>query len=68
MDVVTGRHPRFPIDLQAQLCILLIESNRKSIIKESISPNRFRYIVELNKIGVNSDHASDVFTSKVFSP
>ncbi|MDR1890882.1 MAG: UDP-N-acetylglucosamine 1-carboxyvinyltransferase [Puniceicoccales bacterium] len=59
IDVVTGPHPGFPTDLQAQLCVLLTQSNGNSTIRESIYPNRFMYVAELNKMGANIDHTGE---------
>ncbi|MDR1528463.1 MAG: UDP-N-acetylglucosamine 1-carboxyvinyltransferase [Puniceicoccales bacterium] len=56
IDVVTGPHPGFPTDLQAQLCTLLTQSNGNSTIRENIYPNRFMYVTELKKMGATIDH------------
>ncbi|MDR2779247.1 MAG: UDP-N-acetylglucosamine 1-carboxyvinyltransferase [Puniceicoccales bacterium] len=56
IDVITGPHPGFPTDLQAQLCTLLTQSNGNSVITENIYPNRFMYVAELKKMGANIKH------------
>ncbi|MDR2628948.1 MAG: UDP-N-acetylglucosamine 1-carboxyvinyltransferase [Puniceicoccales bacterium] len=56
IDVVTGPHPGFPTDLQAQLCALLTQSDGNSTIRENIYPNRFMYVAELKKMGATIDH------------
>ncbi|MDR2737613.1 MAG: UDP-N-acetylglucosamine 1-carboxyvinyltransferase [Puniceicoccales bacterium] len=52
-NVVTGPHPQFPTDLQAQLCSLLTQSDGESTITDNVYPNRFLYVPELMKMGAD---------------
>jgi UDP-N-acetylglucosamine 1-carboxyvinyltransferase len=51
IDITTGPHPGFPTDLQAQFCILTTQSHGISTITETVYPDRFLYVSELNKMG-----------------
>lgn len=51
MEIITGPHPSFPTDLQAQLCSLSMIANTSSTIEERVYPDRFLYVNELNKMG-----------------
>jgi UDP-N-acetylglucosamine 1-carboxyvinyltransferase len=50
-DIVTGPHPGFPTDLQAQFCALQTQSCGESTIVEGVYPSRFMYAAELGKMG-----------------
>ena len=53
VNIKTLVFPGFPTDLQQPFTILLISSNGKSIVEETIWENRFMYIPELIKMGAN---------------
>jgi len=50
---LTKPYPGFPTDLQAQLMVLLTQSEGISKIKEDIFENRFMHVPELNRMGAN---------------
>ncbi len=53
IHVDTEPFPGFPTDLQAQLTTLLTQITGKSTIRENIFNNRFRHVIELNKMGAD---------------
>ena len=52
--VKTMPHPGFPTDMQPQAAVLLSLGDGTSIITENIWDNRFRYIDELRRMGVQA--------------
>lgn len=50
-NVITGPHPLFPTDLQAQTAVLATVSKGESKIVETVFENRFGYALELIKMG-----------------
>ncbi|MFH1461525.1 MAG: UDP-N-acetylglucosamine 1-carboxyvinyltransferase [bacterium] len=52
-NIITSPYPGFPTDMQAQMMAVLCFSKGTSIIKESIYPDRFTHISELNRMGAN---------------
>ena len=50
-NVSTKPYPGFPTDLQAQLMVLMTQSNGLSKIKENIFENRFMHVPELKRMG-----------------
>ncbi|MCK4889977.1 MAG: UDP-N-acetylglucosamine 1-carboxyvinyltransferase, partial [Candidatus Aminicenantes bacterium] len=53
VEVNTDPYPGFPTDLQAQLTTLLTQVDGTSHIRENIFNNRFKHVIELNKMGAN---------------
>ncbi len=53
IDIVTGPHPGFPTDVQAQLMGLMTQAEGISSIKETIFEGRFAHVHELNKMGAD---------------
>ena len=53
LSITTASYPGFATDLQAQLGALLTQISGKSVIKETIYPDRFFYARELNKMGAD---------------
>ncbi len=53
-NIKTMPHPGFPTDMQPQAAVLLALSDGTSIITENIWDNRFRYIDELRRMGVQA--------------
>ena len=49
--ISTKPYPGFPTDLQAQLMVLMTQSNGLSRIKENIFENRFMHVPELKRMG-----------------
>ncbi|MCL2063488.1 MAG: UDP-N-acetylglucosamine 1-carboxyvinyltransferase [Candidatus Cloacimonetes bacterium] len=53
VDIVTEPYPGFPTDLQAQFLAYLCLARGKSHIKETIFPDRFMHVSELNRLGAD---------------
>lgn len=53
--VKTLPYPGFPTDMQPQMMVLLSMVNGTSMINESVTDNRFRYVEQLQKMGANID-------------
>ncbi|NLN81484.1 MAG: UDP-N-acetylglucosamine 1-carboxyvinyltransferase [Clostridiales bacterium] len=51
-NVKTMPHPGFPTDMQPQISVLLSMADGASILTESVWDNRFRYVDELRRMGV----------------
>ena len=52
-DIVTFPYPGFPTDAQAIFTALLSVASGLSIITDTIYPDRFTHIAELNRMGAN---------------
>jgi UDP-N-acetylglucosamine 1-carboxyvinyltransferase len=50
-DVVTGPHPDFPTDVQAQLMTLMTQADGSSTVTETVFENRFMHVEHLNNMG-----------------
>jgi UDP-N-acetylglucosamine 1-carboxyvinyltransferase len=53
-NIKTMPHPGFPTDMQPQFGVLLAIANGTSILTEGVWDNRFRYIEELRRMGVQA--------------
>ncbi|MTI46245.1 UDP-N-acetylglucosamine 1-carboxyvinyltransferase [Sporosalibacterium faouarense] len=53
INVKTLPHPGFPTDLQQPMSVLLSHAEGTSIVTESVSESRFKYIDELKRMGAN---------------
>ncbi len=53
-NVKTMPHPGFPTDMQPQFSVLLSIAEGTSILTEGVYDNRFRYIEELRRMGVQA--------------
>ena len=51
INVITKPYPGFPTDLQAQLMVLMTQTNGLSKISENIFENRFMHVPELRRMG-----------------
>ncbi|MDC0525268.1 UDP-N-acetylglucosamine 1-carboxyvinyltransferase [Pelagibacteraceae bacterium] len=51
INVITKPYPGFPTDLQAQLMVLMTQTNGLSKISENIFENRFMHVPELKRMG-----------------
>ncbi|MCF7792551.1 MAG: UDP-N-acetylglucosamine 1-carboxyvinyltransferase [Candidatus Cloacimonetes bacterium] len=49
-DIQTQPYPLFPTDLQAQFLALMTLANGTSIIEDTIFPDRFMHVAELNRL------------------
>ena len=53
VSIKTGPYPEFPTDLQAQIMVLMTQSEGISKITETIFENRFMHVPELKRMGAN---------------
>ncbi|HBT65844.1 MAG TPA: UDP-N-acetylglucosamine 1-carboxyvinyltransferase [Ruminococcaceae bacterium] len=53
-NIKTMPHPGFPTDMQPQVSVLLSIAQGTSILTESVWDNRFRYVDELRRMGVQA--------------
>lgn len=53
VDVTTMPHPGFPTDMQAQVLAVLAMANGTSVVRETIYPDRFIHVAELNRMGAS---------------
>lgn len=53
-NIKTMPHPGFPTDMQPQVSVLLSIANGTSILTEGVYDNRFRYLDELRRMGVQA--------------
>lgn len=60
LNIKTMPHPGFPTDMQPLMTALLCLAKGTSIITEGIWENRFRYVDELSRMGVNIQVAGRV--------
>ena len=51
INITTNPYPGFPTDLQAQIMVLMINTEGVSKIKENIFENRFMHVSELKRMG-----------------
>lgn len=63
-NVITTPHPGFPTDMQPQMAALMAIASGTSSITEGVWENRFQYIPELCKFGVNAEVHGRVATFK----
>ena len=50
-NIKTMPHPGFPTDMQSQMGVLLATAQGTSIVTESVTDSRFRYVEELRRMG-----------------
>ena len=53
VDILTLPHPGFPTDLQAQFTVLMCLADGVSFIEDTIFPDRFMHVAELNRLQAN---------------
>lgn len=53
VDIETAPYPGFPTDMQPIIGAVLTKAQGTSIIKENIFENRFKYALDLKKMGAN---------------
>ena len=53
VSVITEIYPGFPTDLQAQWATLMTQAEGESLITDTIYPDRFSYVPELNRLGAD---------------
>ena len=53
LELTTEPYPGFPTDMQAQMCALLTKAEGKSVISETVFPQRFMHVSELKRMGAD---------------
>ena len=61
-NVLTMPHPGFPTDMQPQMAVLMSIAEGVSTITEGVWENRFQYVSELVKLGVDAEVQGRVAT------
>jgi UDP-N-acetylglucosamine 1-carboxyvinyltransferase len=51
MSITTYPYPGFPTDLQAQYMALMTLANGVSVVRDTVFPDRFMHIAEMNRMG-----------------
>jgi len=59
IKIDTQPYPGFPTDLQAQIMVLMTQSQDISTIRENIFENRFMHVSELRRMGANIEVAGN---------
>ena len=54
-SIQTLIYPGFPTDLQAQWATLMTQAEGTALIEDTIYPDRFSYVPELNRLGANME-------------
>ncbi len=54
-NLKTSPHPGFPTDMQPQMAVLLARADGVSVVTEDIWDNRFKYVEQLEKMGVKAE-------------
>ena len=63
VSVKTLPYPGFPTDMQAQIMAMMVVSEGKSKVTETVFENRFMHVAELNRMGANittSDRSANI--------
>ncbi|MDH7516187.1 MAG: UDP-N-acetylglucosamine 1-carboxyvinyltransferase [Bacteroidota bacterium] len=55
VDVTTAIYPGFPTDMQAQWIALMATAEGASVVTETIYPDRFNHVPELQRLGASID-------------
>ncbi len=53
VNIITLPHPGFPTDLQAQFTVLMALAEGVSFVEDTIFPDRFMHVAELNRLQAN---------------
>lgn len=53
VNIKTMPYPGFPTDMQAQMMAMMVVSEGRSKVQETIFENRFMHVIELNRMGAN---------------
>ena len=64
VDVTTEPYPGYPTDLQAQFMALMTLAHGESVITETIFPDRFMHVAELNRLDADIRVNKNVATVK----
>lgn len=64
VNILTLPHPGFPTDLQAQFTVLMCLAEGISFIEDTIFPDRFMHVAELNRLQANIRMDRNIATVK----
>lgn len=67
IDITTAVYPGFPTDMQSQWVALMLKSQGVSRVTETIYPDRFKHIPELQRLGAQiemSDNTAIIYGGK----
>jgi len=53
LQITTEPYPGFPTDMQAQMCALLSKTHGRSVVTETVFPQRYMHVSELKRMGAN---------------
>ncbi|MCX7908515.1 MAG: UDP-N-acetylglucosamine 1-carboxyvinyltransferase [Ignavibacteria bacterium] len=70
VDITTAVYPGFPTDMQSQWVAFMLKSNGVSKITETIYPDRFKHVPELQRLGAQiemSENTAIVYGGKKLS-
>ena len=62
VDIITQPYPDFPTDLQAQFLALMTLANGQSIVEDTIFPDRFMHVAELNRLDADISIRGNIAT------
>jgi UDP-N-acetylglucosamine 1-carboxyvinyltransferase len=55
VDIITGPHPEFPTDMQAQFAAINAIADGRGMITENIFENRFMHVLEMQRMGAHME-------------
>lgn len=61
-NILTLPHPGFPTDLQAQFTVLMCLADGVSFVEDTIFPDRFMHVAELNRLQANIELQRNIAT------
>lgn len=64
VNIITLPHPGFPTDLQAQFTVLMALAEGVSFVEDTIFPDRFMHVAELNRLQANIRMDRNIATIK----
>jgi UDP-N-acetylglucosamine 1-carboxyvinyltransferase len=62
VDIITQPYPDFPTDLQAQFLALMTLADGQSMVEDTIFPDRFMHVAELNRLDANISIRGNIAT------
>ena len=62
VDIITQPYPDFPTDLQAQFLALMTLADGQSIVEDTIFPDRFMHVAELNRLDADISIRGNIAT------
>ncbi len=62
VNIVTQPYPDFPTDLQAQFLTLMTLADGQCLVEDTIFPDRFMHVAELNRLNANISMRGNIAT------